>query len=150
MIDSIKAVNPAAKIVLAASIAPYCPTYTDGSANLPQPRKQVECETVKVYLQNLVNFAASQHFLLADAYHASLNGTEGNPKYINQGDHIHASDSGKKLMAEKIALALGSVINWFTLTGSKCGLTMRSAPTPDTASVLYVSRLSYENFKQTT
>ena len=111
VIETIKIRNPSTKIVLAATIAPFCATYTDGSANLPLERKFSECQTVMKYLQNLVNFATSQNYPLADAYHASLNGTEGNPKYINQSDHIHPSDSGKQLFAEKVSQAIDLMVN---------------------------------------
>lgn len=102
IIDTIKAHNENTQVMLATAIAPHCPTYTDGSANLPPERKFPECETVKSYLQNMVNFATSQDYPLANAYHASLAGTDGDPKYINQGDHIHPSDEGKALFAKKV------------------------------------------------
>ncbi|RJR15315.1 SGNH/GDSL hydrolase family protein [Candidatus Microgenomates bacterium] len=109
MVDTIKARNPAIKIVIAATISPYCPTYTDGSADLPVERKFVECEAVKAYLQNAIHFANSQNLPLVDAYHASLLGDgqeNGNPKYINEGDHIHPSEAGKRLFGEKLAAIL--------------------------------------------
>ncbi len=106
LIDTVKNYNPKTKIVLAATTAPFCPTYTEGSANLPPPRKQIECETVKAYLQNMVNFAKSEHYPFADAYSASLKGSEGNPKYINQSDHIHMSEAGKQMFAQKLAEAI--------------------------------------------
>lgn len=108
--DVIKSALPDTKIVLAATIAPHCPTYTDGSANLAQPRKQIECDAVKAYLQNMVNFATGQKYPLANAYHASLSGGDGNPKYINGGDHIHPSTEGKILFSQKIADALQSLL----------------------------------------
>jgi hypothetical protein len=109
IIETTKRLSPNTRIVLTAAIAPYCPTYTDGSANLPPERKYPECATVKAYLQNMVNFAISQKYPLADAYHASLSGSDGRPQYINSGDHIHTSDEGRKLMSAKIADAIGSL-----------------------------------------
>lgn len=103
IIETIKNHNSNTKIILSSSIAPHCATYTDGSANLPPERKFKECETVKAYLQNMVNFATSQSYPLADAYHASLSGSDGQEKYINAGDHIHPSDAGKLLFAQKVA-----------------------------------------------
>lgn len=111
IIKTIKFLNPNTKIVLSTSIAPHCPTYTDGSANLPPERKYIQCETVKKYLQNMVNFATSQNYPLADAFHPSLSGPDGQPKYINQGDHIHPSDAGKALFAQKVAQAIASITN---------------------------------------
>lgn len=114
MTETIKSNPPAGgsdtKIVLAATVAPYCPTYTDGSANLPPERKYSECSTVKAYLQNLLNFAGSSGYPVADAYHASLSDLEGNPKYINQADHIHPSDAGHALFSQKVAAAIGKAL----------------------------------------
>ncbi len=114
IIDTVKTNPPAGgqgtKIILSSTFAPYCPTYTDGSANLPPERKSSECATVKKYLENAIKFALSQNLPLADAYHPSLNGTEGNPKYINQGDHLHPSDAGKQLYSEKVAQAIEKII----------------------------------------
>jgi len=98
------------KIIFAATIAPYCPTYTDGSANLPPERKLIECETVKSYLRNTVNFATSQKYPLADAYNASLVNDEGLPNYINQKDHIHPSNLGQELFSEKVAQVVAEVL----------------------------------------
>ena len=109
IIEVAKSHHPGIKIVLAATIAPHCPDYTDGSANLPPERKYAECATVKAYLQNLVNFASSQHFPLADAYHSSLTGEDGNPQYINQGDHIHPSAAGRLLFSQKVAEAFAKI-----------------------------------------
>jgi lysophospholipase L1-like esterase len=78
---------------------------------LPIDRKFTECQTVKVYLQNTINFATSQHFPIADAFHASLKGTDGDPLYINQGDHIHPSDAGKTLFADLVTEAIGEALN---------------------------------------
>lgn len=111
IIDTVKRHNPQIQIVLASTLAPHCPTYTDGSANLPPERKYAQCATVKNYLQNVVNFATSQNYPLANVYHASLKGKDGDPKYINQGDHIHPSDEGKKLFAQKVAEAIVYVLS---------------------------------------
>jgi hypothetical protein len=98
------------KIIFAATIAPYCPTYTDGSANLPPERKLIECETVKNYLKNTINFANSQNYPLADAYSKSLVNGEGLPNYINQKDHIHPSEFGQQLFSQKVAEKIAAVI----------------------------------------
>lgn len=111
MTDTIKSNNPETKIVLAVTVAPYCPTYTDGSANLPPERKYSECATVKAYLQNAVSFAGSSGYAVADAYHVSILNGEGNPKYINQTDHIHPSESGKMLFSRKVAEAIVNGLN---------------------------------------
>ncbi len=98
------------KIIFATTIAPYCPTYTDGSANLPPERKLIECETVKSYLKNTINFATSQNYPLADAYTASLINDEGLPNNINQKDHIHPSELGQQLFSKILAKTISKVI----------------------------------------
>ena len=110
IIDTIKEHNPDTQIVLSAAVAPFCPTYTDGSANLPPERKFVECDTVKRYLQNIVNFAKGEGYLLADAFHPSMKGSEGNPLYINQSDHIHPSNEGKTLFSSYVVEAIKQLI----------------------------------------
>ncbi|KKR50636.1 MAG: hypothetical protein UT84_C0009G0023 [Candidatus Curtissbacteria bacterium GW2011_GWA1_40_16] len=110
LVKLVKSGSPKTKIVFASTVAPFCPTYTDGSANLAPDQKYIQCQTVKVYLQNTVNFATSEKYPLADVFHASLSGTDGNPKYINSGDHIHPSDEGKSLFAKIVAETILSVL----------------------------------------
>lgn len=106
IIDETKSRSPGTKIILSATIAPHCPTYTDGSADLPDARKFTQCETVKKYLKNIINFATSQNYPLADAYHTSLGqDNEGDKKYI-AGDNIHPSAQGGELFASKIVEAI--------------------------------------------
>ncbi|MBI4058317.1 SGNH/GDSL hydrolase family protein [Candidatus Gottesmanbacteria bacterium] len=111
MVETVKSESPQTSVVIAATIAPYCSTYTDGSANLPPERKQSECATVKKYLENAVEFAKSQNLPLADVYHPSLIEQEGNPRYINQGDHIHPSEEGRHFFAKILATTLIRVIH---------------------------------------
>jgi lysophospholipase L1-like esterase len=95
-----------AKIVLAAAIAPDQNTICDGieGMNLTPDQKREKARTIKAYLQNLVNFAQSQNYPLADAYHSSLDKNDnGQPMYINTGDHLHPSEAGHALLSEKIA-----------------------------------------------
>lgn len=110
-IDVIKRYDPNIKIVLSATIAPYCPTYTDGSANLPAERKYSQCETVKKYLDNIYRFATSQNYPLANAFHESILGDgNGAPIFINQTDHIHPSEKGRTLIAKEIVRAIQEVL----------------------------------------
>ncbi|HUV43152.1 MAG TPA: hypothetical protein VMY36_04615 [Patescibacteria group bacterium] len=97
------------KIVLAATIAPNENTLCNGidGINLPPDQKKEKAQTIKKYLNNLINFANSQNYPLADAYHPSLNENEnGQAIYINEGDHLHPSGPGGELFAEKIAEAI--------------------------------------------
>lgn len=107
IIDTVRENSPATKIILASSIAPNASIFGDGALNWNSDQKWTAAQTVKSYLQNLTNFATSQHFPLADAYHPSL-GTDGNgiPTYINNGDHLHPSDEGKTLYSQKIVDAI--------------------------------------------
>jgi hypothetical protein len=98
-----------AKIVLAATIAPDVNTLCDGieGLQLSPEQKWEKAATIKAYLQNLINFASSQNYPLADAYHPSLDaGGNGKPLYINAGDHLHPSGPGGELFAQKVAEAI--------------------------------------------
>lgn len=103
IVDTVKTISPDTKIILAATIAPNADSFGDGVLNWPQELKWNSSLITKAYLQNLINFATSEHYPLSDAYHSSL-GADGNGKeiYINQGDHIHPSTEGALLFSQKI------------------------------------------------
>jgi len=107
IVDALRAHLPEAKIVIAATIAPNALVFGDGALNWGPEGKQQKVTEIKSYLENAVKFAASQHLPLADSYHASL-GSDGNGKlaYINPGDHLHYSDAGRALFAQKVAEAI--------------------------------------------
>jgi len=112
-VDTIRQNLPGAKIIIAASIAPNSTAFGDGAAGLAfSAQDKIERTTViKQYLDSTVKFAASQHLPLADAYHASLNSSgDGILTYINGGDHIHYSDAGRVLFAQKIVAAIQAVL----------------------------------------
>lgn len=98
-----------AKIILAATVGPDETTLCDGidGISLSPGEKQEKAQTIRAYLQNLINFANSQDYPLANAYHASLD-SQGNGKsvYVNAGDHLHPSGPGGELFAQKIAEAI--------------------------------------------
>jgi len=108
IVDNLKKRVPDVKIIIAATISPDSTTFGDGAANLAYSRedKQKKTDIIKSYLQNAIRFAQSQNLPLADAYTPSL----AQPaKYINPGDHIHPSDGGKALFAQKITEIIGSL-----------------------------------------
>ena len=112
-VDTIRANIPNAKIIIAASIAPNSTVFCDGAPGLAfSVQDKIERTTIiKQYLDSTVKFAQSQHLPLADAYHASLDGNgEGKLMYINSGDHIHYSDAGRALFAQKVLSALQAVL----------------------------------------
>ena len=109
MVDVIIQQLPETKIMIAATIAPNWNVFGDGAPFLsfsPEGKKQ-KVETIKLYIDNAVKFAKSQKLPLADAFHPTLDST-GNGKlgYINGGDHIHYSDSGRSYMASILSSAL--------------------------------------------
>lgn len=95
------------KIVLAATIAPNADVFGDGILNWSAEQKQQKVKIIKEYLENTIKFAQSQHLPLANAYNPSLD-QSGNGKlvYINSSDHIHYSETGRNLMAQKITEAI--------------------------------------------
>lgn len=107
IIDTVRENSPDTKIVLAATIAPNSDIFGDGSLNWPESLKWESAQIIKAYLQNLVNFATSQNYPLADAYHPSLGADgKGIRKYINGGDNLHPSGDGGWLFAQKIVEAI--------------------------------------------
>lgn len=102
VVDSLRGSIPGVKLLIASTIAPNANIFGDGVLNWNAEQKQQKVATIKTYLENAVKFAQSQHLPLVDAYHPSLDGS-GNGKlvYINAGDHIHYSDAGRMLFAQK-------------------------------------------------
>jgi len=104
IIDTLRSYSPDTQIILASTISPNAEIFGDGILNWPKNLKWDGAITTKAYLQNLINFATSQGYPLADAYTASLNADgQGEIKYINPVDHLHPSEEGKMLYAQKIA-----------------------------------------------
>lgn len=107
IIDTIREKSPDTKIILAATIAPNKYIFGDGVLNWPKSLKENSSLIIKAYLQNLVNFATSEHYPLVDAYHPSLDSSgNGLPEYINIGDHLHPSPEGAYLYSQKIVEAI--------------------------------------------
>lgn len=106
IMDTIHRELPGTKIVLAATIAPNATVFGDGAPGIsfsPQGKEEKVSE-IKKYIENTIAFAKSQELPLADVYHPSLD-KEGNGKlnYINPGDHIHYSESGRALFSQIVA-----------------------------------------------
>jgi len=109
IVDTLRSTIPNVKIVIGSTIAPNWNVFGDGAAGIsfaPDDKKR-RVDVIKKYLENAIKFANSQHLPLANAYQASLD-SSGNGKlsYINPGDHIHYSDAGRVLFAQKIANAI--------------------------------------------
>lgn len=102
---TIKQKLPAAKIVIAATLAPNSITFGNGAPNVHFSAldKVEKTSTIKLYLENAINFANSEHYPLADAFHPSLVGTDGNSSYINTTDHIHPSPAGAQFFSQILA-----------------------------------------------
>lgn len=98
IVDTLKNALPGVKIVIAATIAPNNAIFGDGVLNWSPTEKQEKVVRIKSYLENAIKFAESQHIPVADAYHTSA----GNTSFINPGDHIHYSDAGRELFAQKV------------------------------------------------
>lgn len=107
--EVIKSSLPHARIVFAVTIAPSARTFGDGAPGIafgPQDKAD-RTSTIRSYIENTIAFAHSQGYPLADAYHASLDGDgTAREEFINPGDHIHYSDAGRSLMAQKISTAI--------------------------------------------
>ncbi|MBP9818005.1 SGNH/GDSL hydrolase family protein [Candidatus Shapirobacteria bacterium] len=103
--STIKQKLPGTKIILATTIAPNSIVYGNGisNLNLNAMDKIERTNTIKIYLQNLVNFAKSQGYPLADAYHLSLLNDQGMVTLISSTDHLHPSEAGKEVFCDTLA-----------------------------------------------
>lgn len=101
----IKEKLPKTKIVLASTIAPNSVVFGNGLKDqyFTSFEKQEKTNTIKIFLQNLVNFATSQNFPLADAYHPSLINNDGNKNFINSSDNLHPSTAGIQFFCNLLA-----------------------------------------------
>ncbi len=101
------------QIVLATTVGPNSRIYGDGISGIHwnQAQKLIKAETVRQYLQNMVDFAESEAYPLANAYHASIDiAGEGRRVYINPDDNLHPSEKGKKLFCEKVFKEIKKII----------------------------------------
>ena len=101
----IKQKLPNTKIVLATTIAPNSVIFGNGikDVHFSALEKIEKSSTIRLYLQNLVNFATSQKFPLADAYRPSLFNNEGLKEFINAGDGLHPSGPGGVFFCDTVA-----------------------------------------------
>jgi len=109
IVNTLKSNLPGVKIIIAATIAPNSTVFGDGAPgiSLSIADKLSRTNIIKQYLESTVKFAASQRLPSADAYHASLD-VFGNGRltYISSSDHIHYSESGRELFAQKVTDAI--------------------------------------------
>ncbi len=107
-VDTIRQNIPQARIVIAATVAPNAKIFGDGAGlSFSLEDKQRRINTIKQYLESTIRFARSQQLPLANAYHPSLQSDgNGNPLYINPHDHIHPSEKGRSLFAQRVAETL--------------------------------------------
>lgn len=102
--STIKKELPNAKIIIAATIAPNSITFCNNCPEKFSSLEKIEkTKTIKLYIQNAINFATSQNFPLANAYQYTLSSNnEGLPEFINS-DSIHPSDYGAQIFSDVVA-----------------------------------------------
>lgn len=103
--SQIKSALPHTKIILSATVAPNSITFANGipGLHLSSLDKIERTKTIKLYLQNIVNFATSQNYLLANVYKQSLVRNDGNPQLISSADNLHLSERGKEFFSSIVA-----------------------------------------------
>lgn len=108
LIDTIKEKTPDTKILLASTIAPNSITFGNGIKNMhfSALEKIEKANTIKLYLQNLINFASKNNLPLADAFHPSLFGQNGSELLISSTDHLHPSSLGAELFCDTVAKSI--------------------------------------------
>jgi len=95
---------PDSKIILAATLAPNSIIFGNGSPYTFTSLEKIEkTSTIKLYLKNIINFATSQNFPLADTFTPSLKNDQGDPQFINSDDNIHPSDQGAQFFCDTLA-----------------------------------------------
>jgi len=104
----IKVINdqsPKTKIVLAATIAPNSISFGNGLKDIhfSALEKIEKTNTIKLYLQNLINFGSENNLPVANAYQSSLFNQEGLESLISSGDHLHPSPLGTQLFCDTLA-----------------------------------------------
>jgi hypothetical protein len=102
VVDLIKDQSPNTKIILAATIAPNSINFANGIKNIHYSalEKIEKTTTIKLYLQNLINFATKNNLPLVDAFHPSLFGQNGLDLLIDSVDHLHPSNLGSELFCD--------------------------------------------------
>lgn len=105
IVDNLKS-QTKARIMILATIAPAKSNFGEGPAGINWPKDLAwqHANRINQYLDNTVRFAQSASLPLIDVYHKTLlsNG-EGNPAYINPGDHIHQNVAGNEFISSLIA-----------------------------------------------
>lgn len=106
--DLIKEKSPSSKIVLASTIAPNSISFASGikDVHFSALEKIEKTGTIKLYLQNLINFAKKNNLPLADAFSPSLFGNNGASEYIDSVDKLHPSNLGTELFCDTLAKSL--------------------------------------------
>lgn len=96
--------HPESVIALMTPIAPNRATFAVGTVNLTPAQRQQWVTERLAYIQKHIDYAKEKNIPLINVYEKSLmkNG-DGNPKYINQNDHIHPSKAGIELISQTIA-----------------------------------------------
>jgi hypothetical protein len=110
IVNTIKTKSPNTQIILAATIAPNSLNFADGIKNLSLTslEKTEKSNTIKLYLQNLINFAQEFNLPLVDAYHPSLKNNEGLLELISNSDHLHPSTLGTEFFSDLLAQEIQS------------------------------------------
>ena len=104
MVETITRVNPSAKIIFVATIAPHKSQYGQGKVDLSQEQRTRWVEERIAYIQNHISYANSHHIPLINIYQKSLNNDQdGKLDYISSIDFIHPSPNGVYFISEEIA-----------------------------------------------
>lgn len=108
IIDLIKEKSPETKIILASTIAPNSISFASGIKNMhfTALEKIEKTNTIKLYLQNLINFAKNNNLPLVDAYSLSLFGDNGASQFIDSVDNLHPSPLGTELFCDVLGKSL--------------------------------------------
>jgi len=108
LIDLIKKQSKNTKIILAATIAPNSVVFANSTKEIrfSALEKIEKTNTIKLYLQNLINFSEKNNLPLANAYYSSLFNQNGLEELISSTDFIHPSPLGSELFCDTVAKSI--------------------------------------------
>ncbi|MFH0936781.1 MAG: GDSL-type esterase/lipase family protein [Candidatus Daviesbacteria bacterium] len=104
IVNFIRTVNPNAKIVFVATVAPNKRRYGEGVVRLDLEQKRIWVEERVAYIKNHIEYAKTHDISLVNIFEKSLN-SEGDGKldFLDEHDYIHPSPNGIYFISQEIA-----------------------------------------------
>lgn len=105
-----KAKKVSSRVYLLAEIAPLEMGFGKGKngVNMPEEAAQAHAEQIIEQLDNVINLSTTENIPLINVYYLSrINGSYGDPYFVNKDDGIHPSYAGNVFTSELIVKNIG-------------------------------------------